>query len=178
MSRFDEEVEQRFAEIRAEDRIEAEREKLATEEAQQAVEALAEEIDKRIASRRLVLTVIPADEVFDAFAKFVIEVRHRRSNIVLGHVLQRDFSAPPRYADEYDPGAVAPDALDRETPAPPRVALFFEPTILYEHMELQGYACDLVEEIDPIQFDRAAFIEWLYADLVELTAAHEQPTRN
>ncbi len=172
MGQFDDAVEQRFTEIRAADRIEAVKEIQTLEQARQDAERLAADIDQIIGTQRLVVTVVAADEVFEAFAKFVVEIRHRRTDIVLGHVLQRDFASPPRFTESAPPTEVTSAASGGA-----RIAYFFEPTILYEDMELQGYVCDTIDEIYPIQFDRPAFLGWLYNELVEITAAHELETR-
>ena len=169
MNRFDQEVEQRSAELRAEDREDAERERTEAEEMRQAAEALAELIERKVGSRRLVFTVVPADETLDAFAKFVIEIRHRRTDVVLGHVLQRDVGGLSRFDPSDDEPA---------EPAEQRIASFFAPLVLYRECEFEGYACESPDELDPRQFDEKAFVDALYDELVELTAAHEQEHRD
>lgn len=168
MGKFDDEVEQRGAELRAEGRVEAELERREIEAIKQAAESLADRIERRVASRRLAFNVVPADEALDQFARFVVEVRHRKSDIVLGHILQRDVGqltgAPPQEGD-------------LPPPSTPRIASFFAPLVLYRDCEFDGFACQTIDEIDAVQFDEAAFVEWLYDELVELTAAHEQEYR-
>lgn len=165
MGKFDEEVEHRSVELRAEERTEAEIERREIEATREAVEALAERIERRVASRRLVFEVVQADEALNQFARFVIEVRHRRTKVVLGHVLQRDVGMLTAFPPE------------ENAPAPPpieRIASFFAPLVLYRDCEFEGFACETIDELDARQLDEEVFVEWLYDELVELTAAHEQ----
>lgn len=165
MGQFDEQVEKRGAELRAEGRAEEELERRAIKTLRRATDNLAERIERRVASRRLAFDVVPADEALEEFARFVIEVRHRPTDVVLGHVLQRDV----RMLMETLPEEGAPPPEGGE-----RIATFFAPLVLYRDSEFDGYACETLSEIDPVQFDEEAFVEWFYDELVEITAAHEQ----
>jgi hypothetical protein len=165
MSKFDDDVKRRRGELLGEYVAEAKAEQDQREKERLAVEALAARLLQVLATDRLTVRAQPAEPALEEFARFVIEIRHRSTDTVLGHVLRRDLSGGGRF----DP-TVEPPAL----PSGPSIGHFVAPLVTYRDREFEGYASESVDELDPRQLNEDAFLTWLFDELVELTAIHEQ----